>query len=485
MKWLGNMFNFENYSELPAVITDRGEVITYRQLQRETVTFSRNITRRCLVFSLCNNSIGALVGYVGSIIHNHVPLLLDASMDLDSLGKLIDLYRPAFLWVPTVKASQFEGFQSVYESWDYTLLKASFDWDYPLFDDLALLLTTSGSTGSPKLVRLSLDNLMANAQSIVEYLQLDQTERPITTLPMNYSYGMSIINSHLTVGATLLMTSSSLMEKKFWSFFKEQSATSFGGVPYTYEILDKLRFYKMELNSLRTMTQAGGRLSQVLQRKFAEYAQSTGKRFCVMYGQTEASPRMSYLPAEYALSKCGSIGVAIPGGSFSIIGVDDKEIQEAYVAGELVYSGTNVSMGYAEIGIDLIRGDDLQGLLLTGDMAQFDTDNIYYIVGRKKRFLKIFGNRVNLDETEHMIKSNYQNIECACTGIDDKMYIFFVGDFLIEDIKKFVSEKTKLNFAAFQVEAINEIPRNESGKIAYPALELIATGKVSAGTLHA
>jgi len=479
------MFNFEKYSELPAVITDKGEVITYQQLQMETVNFSRNIGRRCLVFSLCDNSIGALVGYTGSIIHKHVPLLLDASMDLDSLGKLIELYRPAFLWVPTVKASQFDGFYSVYESWNYTLLKASFDCEYSLFDDLALLLTTSGSTGSPKLVRLSLDNLKANAQSIVEYLQLDQTERPITTLPMNYSYGMSIINSHLTVGATLLMTSSTLMQKKFWSFFKEQNATSFGGVPYTYEILDKLRFYRMELNSLRTMTQAGGKLSQVLLQKFAEYAQSTGKRFCVMYGQTEASPRMSYLPAEYALLKCGSIGVAIPGGSFSIIDANGKEIKEPCVVGELVYSGTNVSMGYAEIGTDLIKGDELKGSLFTGDMARFDTDNFYYIVGRKKRFLKIFGNRVNLDETEHMIKSNYQNIECACTGIDDKMYIFFVGDFFSEDIRKFVSEKTKLNFSAFQVEAINEMPKNESGKIVYPALNRISTGKVSEGTLHA
>jgi acyl-coenzyme A synthetase/AMP-(fatty) acid ligase len=479
------MWNFKQYAGQQAAITEYGDAISYQQLKHAGVSLVENITNRCLVFSLCTNSIGALVGYSGLINHKHVPLLLDASLDLESLKKLIDIYRPDFLWMPTGMASQFDGFHAIYEAWDYILLKAPFDWEYPLSDDLALLLTTSGSTGSPKLVRLSYKNLEANTRSIVDYLQLDQSERPITTLPMNYSYGLSIINSHLAVGATLLMTSSSLMEKSFWSFFKDQKATSFGGVPYTYEILNKLRFYRMELDSLRIMTQAGGRLSPELHQKFAEYAQTTGKRFYVMYGQTEATARMAYLPHEKSLEKCGSIGVAIPGGSFSLIDADGKEIQEPHIAGELVYSGQNVSLGYAESGEDLIRGDELQSRLFTGDIAKFDADNYFYIVGRKKRFLKIFGNRVNLDETEQMIKSNFQNIECACTGVDDKMYVFYVGDFFAEEIKKFVSEKTKLNMAAFQVADIDTIPKSESGKISYPALELIVTDGKFAGVPHA
>jgi len=471
------MWNFKQHSENTAAITENGDVISYQQLDQAGVAFVQNITSRSLVFSLCTNSIGSLVGYTGLINHNHVPLLLDASLDLELLRKLIDIYRPAYLWVPEAIVSDFTGFSPFYSDWGYVLLKTSFDWQYPLFDDLAVLLTTSGSTGSPKLVRLSLKNLEANTQSIVEYLQLDQSERPITTLPMNYSYGLSIINSHLAVGATILLTASSLMEKNFWSFFKEQSATSFGGVPYTFEILNKLRFFRMGLDSLRTMTQAGGKLSLELHQKFSEYAQSSGKRFFVMYGQTEATARMAYLPPERTIEKCGSMGIAIPGGKFSLIDIEGREIYEPLVTGELVYSGQNVSMGYAECGEDLIKGDELQGQLFTGDMAQMDEDGYFYIVGRKKRFLKIFGNRINLDETESMIKSFYQDIDCACAGVDDKMYIFVAECTCVEDIRKFVSERTGLNHVAFKVVIVEAIPKNESGKISYISLERMITEK--------
>lgn len=481
MKW-----HFKQHSGHPAAITERGEVISYQQLDQAGVAFAQNIGSRCLVFSLCTNSIGALVGYSGLISHKHVPLLLDASLDLESLRTLIDIYRPAYLWVPDVMTSNFTGFNPVYSDWGYVLLKTSFDWQYPLFDDLALLLTTSGSTGSPKLVRLSYINLEVNTQSIVEYLQLDQSERPITTLPMSYSYGLSIINSHLAVGATLLLTTSSLMEKNFWSFFKEQSATSFGGVPYTFEILNKLRFFRMELDSLRTMTQAGGRLSLELNKKLADYAHSTGRSFFVMYGQTEASPRMAYLPSEKSIEKCGSMGIAIPGGKLSLIDVEGKEFYEPLITGELVYSGKNVSLGYAELGEDLIKGDEFMGRLFTGDMAQRDEDGYFYIVGRKKRFLKIFGNRINLDETECMIKSRYLNIECACAGVDDKMYIFIAESSCVEDIRKFVSERTGLNQVAFKVVIVDAIPKNESGKISYIALERMITDSLeSIGELYA
>ena len=472
------MWNFKQHSENTAAITECGEVISYQQLDEAGVAFTQNINSRCLVFSLCTNSIGALVGYTGLINNNQVPLLLDASIDLESLNKLIDIYRPAYLWMPDVIASYFTGFCTVFSDWRYVLLKTSFNEHYPLFDDLALLLTTSGSTGSPKLVRLSINNLKANALSIAEYLQLDSSERPITTLPMSYSYGLSIINSHLAVGATLLMTTSTLMEKNFWSFLKEQKATSFGGVPYTYEILNKLRFFRMGLDSLRTMTQAGGKLSLELHQKFSEYAHSAGKRFFVMYGQTEATARMAYLPSEKSIEKRGSMGIAIPGGKLSLIDVEGKEVCEPLVTGELVYSGQNVSMGYAESGEDLIKGDELQGQLFTGDMAQRDEEGYFYIVGRKKRFLKIFGNRINLDETESMIKSFYQNIECACAGVDDKMYIFVAESSCVENIRKFVSDKTGLNQVAFKVVIVDAIPKNESGKISYIALERMITERV-------
>ena len=465
------MWNFKQYADKVAALSDQGESITYQQLELATERLIENINERCLVFSICTNSVGSVIGYTGFINHKIVPLLLSNHLDLELLQYLIDTYKPSYLWMPEAMSEKFSGFKAVYRDYNYALMKTNFTDSYPLFEDLALLMNTSGSTGSPKLVRQSYRNIEANTQSIVEYLELNETERPITTLPMNYVYGASIVNSHLYVGATLILTDKSLMEKGFWSFFKEQQATSFGGVPYTYEMLDKLRFFRMELTSLKTMTQAGGKLSPELHKKFAEYAQETGKHFVVMYGAAEATSRMSYLPYEKSLDKYGSMGIAIPGGKFSLIDLEGHKITGSNVTGELEYEGPNVTLGYAECGDDLIKGDERFGKLITGDMAIIDEEGYYYIVGRKKRFLKIFGNRVNLDEAERMIKTQFHPIECACAGVDDKMTIFITDETHSDEIRKFISDKMSLNRVAFKVKVIDEVPKNESGKTLYIKLE--------------
>ena len=296
-------------------------------------------------------------------------------------------------------------------------------------------------------------------------------ERPITTLPMNYTYGISILNTHLAVGATILMTQKTLMQREFWDFFTREKATSFGGVPYTYEMLDKLMFFRRKLPDLRTMTQAGGKILPALHKKFAEYAAKEGKHFVVMYGQAEATARMAYLPPEKALEKCGSTGVAIPGGKFDLIDANGGKITTPDTVGELVYTGDNVTLGYAVCGADLAKGDERGGVLQTGDMAQFDADGYFYIVGRKKRFLKIFGNRVGLDETERLIKTQYPELDCACAGKDDAMHVFITDENKTSEIKRFLAEKTRLNPTAFHVKHIEKIPKNDAGKTLYRELE--------------
>ncbi len=189
-----------------------------------------------------------------------------------------------------------------------------------------------------------------------------------------------------------------------------------------------------------------------------------------MYGQCEATARMGYLPAERAIVKCGSMGIAIPGGNFHLVDANGKEITEPFMAGELVYKGENVTLGYAECGEDLIKADERNGVLQTGDMAQFDADGYYYIVGRKKRFLKIYGNRVNLDEIDRLIKGKFSNIDCASAGIDDHMYLFVTDQSIADEVKEFVAAKTKLNPAAFQAIVIDEIPKNDAGKTLYKEL---------------
>lgn len=424
---------------------------------------------RKLIFCFCQNTIGSLAGYVSFLETNNVPLLLNVKLEEELMYTLLDLYRPNYVWIPIDRNSLFHG-KVVFAKFGYQLVEYA-EEKKRLNPQLALLLTTSGSTGSPKLVRQSYDNIEANAASIAEYLELDETERPITMLPMNYTYGLSVINSHLFVGATILMTDASYTQRDFWEFFKKQEATSIVGVPYTYEVLKKLRFFRMKLPSLRYMTQAGGKLLPELHKEFAEYAENNGKRFYVMYGQTEATARMSYLPYKESLRKYGSMGLAIPGGKFHLIDVDGTTVTLPHVTGELVYEGPNVTLGYAECLEDLAKGDERNGLLVTGDMAQFDEDGYYYIVGRKKRFLKIYGNRVNLDECERMIQGNFQGVECACTGVDDHMILYVTTSENHDEIKRFLSEKTKLNSKAFEVRQISEIPKNDAGKKQYRELE--------------
>lgn len=442
-----------------AVITDDGRSVDYAELQRLSDEWAAKVPARSLVFLLVENNLDSLVAYVACLNHGIVPLMLDAKIDGQLLQRFKEIYWPDFIWRPGESGYVLERGQRTED-----------EGQRALYDELALLLTTSGSTGSPKLVRQSYANIKANTASIVEYLKLDATERPITTLPMNYTYGLSIINSHLAAGATILLTNKSIMQREFWDFFAAQGATSFGGVPYTYEMLDKLMFFRRKLPSLRTMTQAGGKILPALHQKFAEYAKREGKNFVVMYGQCEATARMSYLPPERALDKVGSMGVAIPGGKFTLIDVDGREITEPEVTGELVYEGANVTLGYAECADDLSKGDERQGRLVTGDMAKHDAEGFYYVVGRKKRFLKIFGNRVNLDETERLIKDRFPDMDCACGGVDDKMKIFVTEGGREREIQDFVAEKTHLNFTAFDVVPINSIPKNASGKTLYSEL---------------
>ena len=439
------MFDFKKYIDNIAVISDQGEQLTYGELDQKTKV---NVPRG-LVFCLAHNNLDTLLGYITCLQSGLPIVMLDGSKPKEVIDALIEVYHPEYIWDGGLKNTGLNGGE--------------------ISTDLALCLTTSGSTGSPKFVRLSAKNILANAESIAEYLEIDENERPVTTLPMYYSYGLSVINSHLLKGATILLTDHTYAQREFWNFMKEQKATSMAGVPYTYEMLKRLRFFRMDLTYLKTMTQAGGKLNKDIAKEYIDFAAANGKKFYVMYGQTEATARMSYLPWKSAKEKYASMGVAIPGGKFSLIDTVGNEITDVDVDGELIYSGPNVSLGYAECREDLNKGDENNGVLHTGDVARRDADGFYYITGRLKRFVKIWGNRCNLDATEQLVKSI--TTSCACAGVDDKITVFVTENGLEESIISLLSEKTGLNNKAFEVRVIDAIPVKDSGKIDYPALQ--------------
>jgi acyl-CoA synthetase (AMP-forming)/AMP-acid ligase II len=387
-------------------------------------------------------------------------VLLAANTDWELVSNLIKLYRPDYVW-----RSGEESDRAIYEYEDYRLIQRTVERKITINRELALLLPTSGSTGSPKMVRLTGNNVDANASSIAQYLKLDHTDRPITSMPMHYSYGLSIINSHLKVGATILLTDDSFITRPFWDFFKEYAATSFAGVPYIYETLRRLKFFDMSLPSLKTMTQAGGKLTPEFVLEFVEFSRKKGIDFYVMYGQTEATARISYLPPKDNLSKYKSMGIAIPGGELSLIDDDGKTITRSGVDGELVYRGPNVMLGYAEKEEDLAKGDDMHGELKTGDVAQFDEDGYFYITGRMKRFIKIYGERVNLDAVEHYLKS--LGYVCVCGGKDDLLCVATTDSGKTQEIKNTILSKFGYHHNAVRVIEVKDIIKSSSGKILY------------------
>lgn len=463
---MNKLVDYSLYGDKVALISDNGIEVSYSSITQYSQELSAFLKPRSLLFCLCNNEVGSMLGYLSFLEQGVVPVMLDASKDLDLLNKLLRLYKPSYIWLPSSIYSPEYG-EIKYVAFNYVLTSFC-DESIDFCSELALLLATSGSTGSPKLVRLSYDNVRSNAESIAEYLNITSDERPITSLPMYYSYGLSVINSHLIKGATILLTDKPVIQKEFWAFAKGQKATSIAGVPYTYEMLKRLRVFRMDLPELKTMTQAGGKLNANLAQEYIEQATASGKKFVVMYGQTEATARMSYLPVDKALEKYSSIGIAIPGGKFSLIDVNGQEITEAEVDGELVYTGRNVSLGYAECRADLAKGDENHGVLHTGDIARRDVDGFYYITGRMKRFVKIYGNRVNLDATEQLVKEI--TTSCACVGVDDKITVFITESDKAEAIKSLLVKKTGLNVRAFAVQTIDNIPKNPAGKVQYAEL---------------
>lgn len=427
----------------------------------------RKISSRTVVFNLCNNTVGALASYIGSIDAGLVPVMLSNSIDRGLLQELFNIYEPAYIWCPKDEIL-FTPCKKIYEVHGYNLYRTEKDI-YPVNKKLELLMTTSGSTGSPKLVRYKKGNLEANARNVAKAFGWTNEERPLCDLAMNYTMGLNVINTHIYAGATIYITNNNIMSSEYWEFLKENKLTNITGVPFSYELMLKLRFTRMELPYLTTLAEGGGKLKNSTFKTLAEYAKENNKRFIATFGTTETSARMSMLDSDLALEKVGSIGKAIPEGRLFLVDEEGNEIVKANMEGELAYSGPNVTMGYAIKKDDLLKDDEFCGTYYTGDIAIKDEEGFFYIVGRKSRFIKLLGYRVSLDQCERFVKDEF-NIECACVGNDDHMKIYIVDESKKDLIIPYMSEKTGFFKSMFEVIIISKLPQNETGKIMYKDL---------------
>jgi long-chain acyl-CoA synthetase len=448
-------FNIQHHVQRDAIITNKSK-LTYTELQELADNYDFQSSNKELIVLLGDHEVEIVAAYVSALQARHAVMLLSPTMNSDLLAQIVENYQPR--WIVAFNEDRKVNFHGYCQN--DKVLEREEQTKMEIYGELAVLLSTSGTTGSHKFVRLSYHNLQANAEAIAQYLELCQDERAILNLPLSYSYGLSILNSHLQVGAAVLLTGESVITKSFWNFVQEQQATSLPGVPFTYQLLQRVGFMGMNLPYLSTLTQAGGRLDQRLVQLFGEYARDNDKRFYVMYGQTEAAPRISYVPSEKLLEKPSAIGIAVPGGKLEL----DPD------SNELIYYGDNVMLGYAESLDDLAKGDVCNGVLHTGDVAVVDEDGFFTITGRMKRFIKLFGLRINLDEVERKLEALLQQ-PIACVGNDDRLIIATESESLVTEIKRHIHELYKLHATAYRVKVLEQIPRMANGKTNYGALK--------------
>ena len=458
----------EKNGDLPAIIDAAGSVITHVQLAEAADSCTAGLSGRQLVFCLCSNTVSSVTAYVGLVRAGHVCVMLTSNLEPDRYRDLAARFTPNAVMGPLEKLADL-GLRVDHSFGDHGFATVA-SVAPEMNDDLALLMTTSGSTGSPMLVRVSSANLVSNAASIIASLGLTSSDRALTTLPMNYTYGLSIINSQFQCGGSLAVSEASLMDRQFWAMVAEAGATYFGGVPYTYQMLQRIGTKRLAGSTLRMLTQAGGKLAEEAVVQMHAACSSIGIEFNVMYGQTEATARMSVLRSEDVPAHPWSIGKPIPGGAMRIVDPDTGQALPNGSTGELEYSGPNVTLGYASSAGDLARGDEFGGSIRTGDLAVADTDGFFRIVGRRKRFVKIFGSRVNLDDIEKLLAA--RGTEVACTGVDDRITVHAVG---IESdtataLQDEVAAYIGVHKTAIELRMVEQIPRAESGKILYSAL---------------
>jgi acyl-coenzyme A synthetase/AMP-(fatty) acid ligase len=464
--------NLQNYGDRLAIISKTGEKLTYFQLVSKMDQFALCLGNpRQLLLIEAVNEIPAIVAYLAALKNRH-PVIFLPGMEANNAANatVIQLYEPNWIYQRDAQGN-----------W---MLHRHSTKTHNLHPDLAILLSTSGSTGTPKLVRLSQQNIMANAQAIAQYLQIVPEDRAITTLPFHYSYGLSVVNSHLLTGAALLLTEDSVVEAGFWDFFAAYQATSFAGVPYTFELLERIDFQNSKqdvIPQLRYFTQAGGRMPTDKVKAWANWANEKKINFFVMYGQTEATARMAYLPADLVAQYPEYIGLPIPQGEFFLLDEQNQPIQESNQPGKLVYRGPNIMLGYAFSSTDLAKPAELNQLV-TGDIAYRNEVGLYRIVGRESRFSKIFGLRIDLDAIEHFLTE--QQVKTVVTGNDETIVIAVLTGVLNNELVEKLAQRLKLPPTTFTLLTLDELPLLPSGKVDYKAIltQAASTGQKLANT---
>jgi acyl-CoA synthetase (AMP-forming)/AMP-acid ligase II len=466
-------------SDAVALLSGDGRQISYRDLPRMLSQPQRllDFPEKALVAIFADRDLDSAMSYLASLSIGHAcgffGTLPAAVQDV-----LIEKYQPEF--VVCARGSQLAspGPLGGYEpsgtlSGGAVVLRRARPGAGEIGADLSLLLATSGSTGSPTVVRLSTANIEANASAIVQALGIRAAGRAATSLPLSHCYGLSVLNSHLVAGASVVICAERVLSAGFWKVVSRNDVTSVAGVPVIYETLHSRRFDLTRFPSLTTLTHSGGPLAHDVVSYFAELMERNGGQFWLMYGQTEATGRITCLPPGELSQRPGSVGRVVPGGQLRIEDSSGAVVPDGE-RGAVVYSGPAVMLGYAQSRADLGQGDVMHGHLATGDVGYLQ-HGCLYLTGRAKRIVKVLGFRVELDQIQAAFGA--AGPAAAVRGAGETIVVFtqcHQGGH--QQIRASLLRQLGIPPSALVLRQITQIPVTRSGKPDYPALTALALG---------
>lgn len=418
---------FEKTSDLNKNFLIGKEEISFKQLYDSTLVLASWIEEQVgwnkHIILVSVNNLFFVTSYLAIIRSGNICIPLDPSIEKENYSYIHELTDPVLIFT-TKDIEKKLGLQSqkcLFPDTVFNFKPISKGLTYVSFDKekCAEIIFTSGSTGKPKGVMISHKNLIANTESIVEYLNLTKDDRMLVVLPFYYCYGLSLLHTHLRVGGSLVLNNSFIFLGSIINDLKVNNCTGFAGVPSHFQILLRKSdsFKQTSFPDLKYVTQAGGKLTPIFIDEFRESFPSI--KFIVMYGQTEATARLSYLPPDLYEKKKGSMGKGIPGVKLKVINEKGNKVKPGET-GEVIARGDNIMIGYfadKEGTMNTLRN----GWLYTGDLGTVDKDGYIYLTARKKEIIKVRGKRISPKEIEAVILEIKEVIDCSVEGIDDEI----------------------------------------------------------------
>lgn len=458
----------EKHGKSIALISELNETYSYEQLAELSTSYVSKLKLGTICLLICEMSPVTIIFYIGLVRKGITTIMIPVSTNENQLKKLVAKYSPNYI-ISNSNLNSFHSKFRVLDTYNRFIIYANLLEKTELsLQEIAICLPTSGSTGSPKFAKLSRTNLDSNAKSIISALNITKEQVTITTLPIHYAYGLSVLNTSLEVGAKLVVTSKQVISKDFWRLVVDNQVNTLSGVPFFFEQLMKVSTEFLSKTKINKFTQAGGKLDKLVREHFIRICSATGISFFVMYGQTEATARISVLPAEEFAKYEDCIGFAVPDGKLTLIDENDENIVKPGIIGEICYEGPNVYLGYANNRQQLFTIDSNVSKLHTGDIGYFDTEGRFYITGRLKRIAKLLGNRINLLEVEeYLAECGYK---AACVEHNARLNVVCVGDKKLAEVKDLLIKFLNINPKLVSVKMVSTIPRLISGKVDYSSI---------------